>query len=235
MTQTRRERLHLQTIDEIKTAAWQQITEEGVASLSLRAIAREVGITAPGLYHYYRSRDDLVTDLMIEAFNSFSGALETSRDSCKPADYVGRFRAVCKAYFQWAISNPQKYALIFYAPVPGYTLDEKVAPAAQHGFLILQNVIGEAYEAGIITGEAVTIRIPAALKSQYEVLKKHGMPFVPVVTHLALSTWSMIHGMTTLYLYGYFSGFLADQSGTFVELEIEKTIHALGLKQSRKL
>jgi len=230
MTQTRRERLRLQTIDEIKTAAWQQIAKEGAVALSLRAVAREVGITAPGLYRYYPSRDALVTALMIEAFNSFSEALETSRDACKPDDHISRFREVCKAYFQWAVSSPQKYALIFYTPVPGYTLDKESGPAAQRGFLVLQNVIGEAYMAEKITGDAASMRMPAALKSQYEVLKKIGMPYVPIVTHLALSTWSTIHGMASLYLYGYFSGFLADQSESFVDLEIEKMIRTLGIK-----
>lgn len=230
MTQTRRERQRESTRGEILATAWRQIAEQGVASLSLRAIAREMGMTAPGLYRYYPSRDDLVTVLIIEAFNSFSVALETSRDACKPDDHVARFRAVCKAYFQWAISNPQKYALIFGTPVPGYVLDQRAGPAAQRGFLVLQTVIGEAYTAGKITGDAVTIRMPAALKSQYEVLKKYGMPYVPVVTQLALSTWSMVHGMASLYLYGYFAGFLADQSESFAYLEIEKMIRALGFE-----
>jgi AcrR family transcriptional regulator len=228
MMQTRRERQHEATREEILATAWKQIAEQGVVSLSLRAIAREIGMTAPGLYRYYASRDDLVTVLIVEAFNSFSSALETARDACKPDDHIARFRAVCKAYFQWALSNPQKYALIFGTPVPGYVLDERAGPAAQRGFLALQNVIGEAHSAGKISGTAVALRLPAALKSQYEVLKKYGMPYAPIVTHLALSTWSMIHGMTSLYLYGYFSGFLADQSESFVNVEIEKMISSIG-------
>jgi AcrR family transcriptional regulator len=230
MTQTRRERLREATREEITTAAWKQIADQGVTSLSLRAIAREMGITAPGLYRYYPSRDDLVTVLIIGAFNSFSMTPETSRDACKPDDHVARFRAVCKAYFHWAISNPQKYALIFGTPVPGYVLDERAGPAAQRGFLVLQNVLGEAHTAGKISSDAVATRLPTALKVQYEVLKKYGMPYVADVTHLALSTWSMIHGMTSLYLYGYFAGFLADQSESFVNFEIEKMIRTLGFE-----
>jgi AcrR family transcriptional regulator len=234
MTQTRRERLRDATREEILATAWKQIGEQGVASLSLRAIAREMGVTAPGLYRYYPSRDDLVTVLIIEAFNSFSLALEISRDACKPDDHVARFRAICKAYFQWALINPQKYALIFGTPVPGYVLDNRAGPAAQRGFLALQNVIGEAHTAGKISGDAVTVRLPAALKSQYEFLKTYGMPYTPIVTHLALSAWSMIHGMTSLYLYGYFSSFLADQSESFVNLEIEKMTRAIGFNHLEK-
>lgn len=230
MRSVRRERIREATFEEIKTIAWKQIAVQGVASLSLRAIAREMDITAPGLYRYYLSRDDLVTALIIEAFNSFSDTLETSRDARKPDDHIGRFRAISRAYYQWAISNQQKYALLFGTPVSGYVLDEQAGPAAQRGFLILQGVIGEAHAAGKITGDAVSVRIPASLKSQYEVLKKYGLPYVPLVTHLALSTWSMIHGMTSLCLYGYFAGFLADQSESFVNFEIEKMIRVLGFE-----
>ncbi len=230
MNSIRRERIREATFEEIKSTAWKQIAGQGVASLSLRAIAREMGITAPGLYRYYQSRDALVTALIIEAFNSFSDTLEISINSCKPDDHVWRFRAICRAYFQWAVSNQQKYTLLFGTPVPGYVLDKQAGPAAQRGFLILQSVIGQAYVAGKIKGDAVTVRMPASLKAQYGVLKKYGVPFTPVVTHLALSTWSTIHGMTSLYLYGYLSGFLADQSESFVNFEIEKMIRVLGFE-----
>jgi len=229
MKPTRRERIREATFAEIKSTAWKQIAEQGVASLSLRAIARDMGITAPGLYRYYPCRDDLVTALIVDAFNSFSDMLEAARDECNTDDHVGRFRAIATAYFQWAIANPQKYALLFGTPVPGYVFSEEAGPAAQRGFLILQAVIGDAHAAGKIGGEALALRLPTSLKSQYEALRKLGMPYVPVVTHLALFTWSMIHGMTSLYLYGYFAGFLAGQSESFVVFEIEKMVRALGL------
>jgi AcrR family transcriptional regulator len=231
---TRRERIREATFEEIKSTAWEQIAKVGVASLSLRAIAREMGMTAPGLYRYFLSRDHLATALIIDAFDSFSKALEASKDAYKPDDHITRFRAICKAYFQWAVSNPQKYALLFGTPIPGYVLDEKAGPAAQRGFLVLQGVIGEAYVAGRITGSEARVSIPVALKSQYEVLRKYGMPYVPHVTQIALSTWSTIHGMTSLYLYGYFSGFLADQSESFVNIEIEKMIRVLGFEKRNK-
>lgn len=229
MKQTRRERIREATFEEIKSTAWQQIAGQGVASLSLRAIAREMGMTAPGLYRYYPSRDDLVTALIVEAFNSFSDALEKARDEYDQSDHAGRFRAICRAYFDWAAANSQKYALLFGTPVPGYVLSQEAGPAAQRAFLVLQGVIGEAHTAGKITGDLAVLRLPAGLKSQYEALKKLGLPYVPVVTHLALSIWSTIHGVTSLYLYGYLMSFLADQVEVFVDLEIEKMVRMLGL------
>ena len=229
MNSTRREKRRTSTLDDIKSTAWKQVAEQGAASLSLRAIAREMGMTAPGLYRYYKDRDGLVTALLIDAFNSFSDALEVARDECEKDDHVERFRAIHKAYFQWALNDPQKYLFLFGTPIPGYQFSPELGPSAQRSFLVLQGVIGEAHAAGKITGELAALRLPTNLKSQYDALKKMGMPYVPVVTHLALVMWSMMHGMTSLFLYGYFIGFLGEQVESFVDFEIEKMIRVLGL------
>jgi len=229
MTTTRRERIREATLEEIKATAWKQIAGQGVASLSLRAIAREMGMTVTGLYHYYASRDDLVTALIIEAFNSFSAALEKARDARSSGDHAGRFRAICRAYFDWAVAYSGKYALLFGTPIPGYVFHQEAGPAAQRAFLILQGVIGEAQSARKIPTEPTAPRRPVALKTQYETLKKMGMPYTADVTHLALSVWSMIHGMTSLHLYNYLSGFLGENVGAFVDFEIEKLARSLGL------
>lgn len=227
---TRRERIRNETIDEIKFAAWKQVGETGAATLSLRAIAREMGMTAPGLYRYYKDRDALVTVLLIDAFDSFSTVLESARDACALDDHVGRFRAICKAYFQWGVANPHKYIFLFGTPVPGYQFSGEVEPSAQRSFLVLQGVIGEADLAGKLNGELTALRLPTSLKSAYDALKKFGMPYAGTVTQLALSAWSMIHGITSLYLYSYLSGFLQNNVEAFVDFETEKMVKLLGFQ-----
>src|SRR5215207_10963209 len=108
MNPNRRETKRTATLDEIRATAWKQIGEMGAAALSLRAIAREMGMTAPALYRYYKDRDALVTALLIDAFTAFGAALEAGRDSRPAADHAGQFRAACKAYFTWAAQNPQR-------------------------------------------------------------------------------------------------------------------------------
>ncbi|MFN8412566.1 MAG: TetR/AcrR family transcriptional regulator [Anaerolineales bacterium] len=116
MPQTRREKLRDATREEILSTAWKQIGEVGAVGLSLRAIAREMGMTAPGLYRYYKDRDALVTALLMDAFTSFTSFLEAGRDAFKESNHVGRFRGMSKAYFQWAVQNPATlYAVIWYA------------------------------------------------------------------------------------------------------------------------
>jgi len=229
MNADRREKRRTATVEKIRATAWRQIGEMGAASLSLRGIAREMKMTAPALYRYYKDRDTLVTALLVDAFTTFSQALETERDRYRTDDHLGRFRAMCKAYFIWAAQNPQRYALLFGTPIPDHLFAREVGPVAQHSFLILQGGIGEAYAAGKLTGELVNVRLTPPLHGKYEALKNMGMPYVPVVTHLALSIWSMMHGITSLYLHHYLSGFLQENVEAFVDFEIEKLARLLGL------
>jgi len=229
MNPNRREKKRSATLEEIREIAWKQIREMGAASLSLRGIAREMGVTAPALYRYYKDRDALVTALLIDAFTAFTAALEVGRDSVSADDHAGRFRSMCKSYFEWAVQNPQRYALMFGTHIPSHLFASELGPVAQRSFLVLQSVIGEAHVAGKLSGEITAHRLPTSLKVQYEALKKMGMPYVPVVTHLALSVWSTMHGITSLYLYQYLSGFLSQNVEAFVELEIEKIARTIGL------
>jgi AcrR family transcriptional regulator len=229
MDPNRREKKRNATLEEIRNTAWKQIGEMGATSLSLRGIAREMGMTAPALYRYYKDRDALVTALLIDAFHAFGDALETGRDSNPVEDYAGRFRAMCKAYFTWAEQNPQRYALLFGTPIPGYLFAQELGSVARRSFLILQGMIGEAHAGGAIKGEFINFPLPTRLTSKYEALKKMGMPYMPPVTHLALSVWSMMHGITSLYLHRYLSGFMQENVEEFVDVEIEKLTRMLGL------
>jgi AcrR family transcriptional regulator len=194
----------------------------GAGSLSLRGIAREMGMTAPALYRYYKDRDALVTALLIDAFTAFSAALEAGRDAYDMDNHTGRFVGMCTAYFNWAAQNPQRYALLFGTPIPGYLFSEELGPVAQRSFLILQGVIGEAHKAERIREKVLALHLPARLKSQYETLRKMGMPYTPLITHLALSVWSTMHGITSLYLHHYLDGFVQSEVESFVGVEIEK-------------
>src|SRR5215207_10245624 len=104
----------------IKETAWKQITAFGAPALSLRAIARELNITAPAIYNYFPDRDALVTALIIDAFTSFGDWQLEARDSVPEEDLPGRLNAIGLAYRNWAHAYPQRYQLIFGAPIPGY-------------------------------------------------------------------------------------------------------------------
>lgn len=230
MTSKRREKIRLATHEEIIATAWKQIGEVGAAGLSLRAIAREMEMTAPALYRYFEDRDSLVTALIIEAFTSFGDALATARDACSTDDHAGRFKAISLAYRQWAMDYPQRYVLIFGTPIAGYCMPEEAGPASQRSFLILTGVIADAYQAGKIHLPSDYEGLTPGLKKRYKLLGQMGLTHPPVVQQLALASWSWIHGLTSLELYGYIPNFLGDQVESFVQFELDAFIKRLGLK-----
>jgi AcrR family transcriptional regulator len=106
MVRPTRKAQHTDLQQAIQDTAWQQIAQEGAPALSLRAIARALKITAPAIYNYFPSRDELVTALIIDAYTSFGDSQLAARDAVSEADLVGRFRAIGLAYRQWAFTHP---------------------------------------------------------------------------------------------------------------------------------
>ena len=114
----------------IKEVAWQQMVDVGAAELSLRAIARALGVSAPAIYNHYADRDALVTALIMDAYTSLGDYQLAARDSVPHDDVRGRLRATGVAYRAWALDMPQRYQLIFGTPNPGYQAPPEVMPVA---------------------------------------------------------------------------------------------------------
>ncbi|MGH3171774.1 MAG: TetR/AcrR family transcriptional regulator, partial [Trebonia sp.] len=127
---TARERARAELTREIKEEAKRQLAASGANGLSLRAVARSLGMVSSALYRYFPSRDDLLTALIIDAYNSMGTAVEEAISSSADAgdSARGRWAAACRTVRNWATARPHEYALIYGSPVPGYR-----APAATIG------------------------------------------------------------------------------------------------------
>lgn len=118
-----RERARIEVTAAIKDEARRMLGAEGAAKLSLRAVARELGMVSSALYRYFPSRDELLTALIIDAYDSVGAAAETADAHARAAGAPPRTRwiAVCEAVRSWAVEHPHEYALIHGSPVPGYS------------------------------------------------------------------------------------------------------------------
>lgn len=130
-------------------AAWAQIAREGAPALSLRAIARDLGIAAPSIYNHFADRDALVTALILEAYASLGAQQQSANNAVTADDLRGRLISIGKAYHEWALAYPQRYHLIFGTPIPGYSapLDE-VQPMAASSLSALIDVVESYHQAG---------------------------------------------------------------------------------------
>jgi AcrR family transcriptional regulator len=149
---TARERARAELTREIKEEARRQVAAEGAQRLSLRAVARELGMVSSAVYRYFPSRDSLLTALIIDAYDALGAAVE-SADSGQPrSDLRGRWRAICHSVRDWAVARPHEYALIYGSPVPGYRApQDTIAPASRAG-LVLGHLLTDAWAGRAIHG-----------------------------------------------------------------------------------
>lgn len=186
----------------IKETAWKQIAEFGASALSLRAIARELKITAPAIYNYFPDRDELVTALIIDAYTSFGDWQLEARDSLSGDDFAGQLKAIGVAYRNWAHTFPQRYQLIFGASIPGYEVPmDKVFPSSARSISALFYVVEGIYAAGklnITSAPAMT----EAYKSHYEVWKNFFSDVHQQSIYIAMLIWARVHGIVSLEIQG---------------------------------
>ena len=156
----------------IKETAWKQIAEFGTPALSLRAIARELKITAPAIYNYFPSRDPLVTALIVDAYTSFGNSQIEARDSVPAEDHVDRMSAIGNAYRNWAHTYPQRYQLIFGTPIPGYEAPMmEVLPSAARSLSALVSVVEQLRVAG-----KLNINSFPEVKAEFKRVSRCGRP-----------------------------------------------------------
>ena len=115
---SRRERARTATAQEILTTARGLLVASGPASVTLRAIAREMGMTAPGLYRYVASHEDLLSQLIAELYDELTAELERARDAAGP-DLAARLLAVSRAFRRWGLDHRAELGLLFGSPLPG--------------------------------------------------------------------------------------------------------------------
>src|SRR3954470_17702050 len=113
---TRRERARAATVAEIKQTALDLMREQGSTDIRFTDIARIMGMTAPALYRYYTDRDDLLTDLITDAYEQLGAVVSAARDQVPVDDIGGRWLATASAYRDWARSEPHRFALILGMP-----------------------------------------------------------------------------------------------------------------------
>ena len=127
-----RARYRQQVRDEVQTRAWTQISLDGVSALSLKAIATAMGLTAPALYRYYKSRDELLTELIVSAYADLAELVEAA--ALRSDTSAGRLSAIGNALREWAVEHPQRYLLLYGTPVPGYHAPDTATALAQRIF-----------------------------------------------------------------------------------------------------
>lgn len=145
-----RARVRAELTEEIKSVARRHLATEG-ANLSLRAVARDLGLASSALYRYFASRDKLLTALILDAYRALGDAAEDADAAVTDTDLRGRWLAVCHAVRQWALRHPAEYTLLYGSPVPRYAAPADTTALAQRVALTLTGILTDAARAGRLT------------------------------------------------------------------------------------
>ncbi|MFI8962496.1 TetR/AcrR family transcriptional regulator [Streptomyces sp. NPDC053493] len=210
-----RARARIEITAAIKDEARRQLAAEGAAKLSLRAVARELGMVSSALYRYFPSRDDLLTALIIDAYDAVGAAAEQAHATTAataPGDHLAHWTAVCRAVRAWAVDHPHEYALIYGSPVPGYTApQDTIGPASRVG-LLLVSIARTAYQDKGVAPPP----LPKTLRPEAERLAADLAPDLPPTLATALVfAWAQLFGLISFEVFGQFNNVVEDRDAFF--------------------
>jgi AcrR family transcriptional regulator len=225
---TARARARAEITSEILDAGRRYLATDGASGLSLRAIARDLGMASSAVYRYVASRDDLLTKLIIEAYDSLGAAAEAAEAAVDRSEIGGRWAVICRAVRTWAIANPNEYALIYGSPVPGYVAPtDTIGPASRVSNLLVGILVDAAAGEAPPGEEFADWRV--ALQPVRDALPK-GVSATAIQT--GLMVWSALFGVISFELFGQFHNVVAEDSASrdafFAEC-VHRWAHQLGL------
>jgi AcrR family transcriptional regulator len=216
---TARDHARLELTRAILASARRQLAEVGPAALSVRAVARDLGMASSATYRYFRSRDELLTALLVECYDELGAAVEKADLAATDrTDLHARWSAVCHAVRDWARTNPHEYALLYGSPVPGYAAPETTVPAAARVPQVLLALAADAHAAGLGLG-APALPVPpeevAALDGVRGLID--GAIGDPRLVR-SLMAWSTLFGHISLELFGHMHRGVLDYDAHFAHV-----------------
>lgn len=220
---TARDRARAELTQEIKNEARRQLAVDGAQKLSLRSVARALGMVSSAIYRYFPSRDDLLTALIIDAYNAIGDAAEQAAVGETPRE---KWIAVYHAVREWARANPHEYALIYGSPIPGYQAPQDTVVAAARAPLALLGILGEGELKPAFAGPP----LPKGLAAQLDA-REFARELSSETVNRAIVAWSQLFGMLTFELFGQFVGSV-DPADEFFAHAAEQMADFVGLTRN---
>ncbi len=210
-----RARVRVELTREIAEVARRHLASDGAAALSLRAVAREMGMASSAVYRYFPSRDELLTALIIDAYNAMGEAVESADVRTPHDDLGGRWQAACSAVRTWALAHPHEYSLVYGSPVPGYAAPEAtIGPAGRVG-VVLCRIVADGVKSGAVDGTTDDTGLDAAILPG--LAADLGLPDEPTgsLAARAVHAWTSLFGLINFELFGHTHNVVVDDEAFF--------------------
>ena len=204
-----RERYRAHVRHEVKQAALRQLAESGPAAVSISAIGKQLGMSGPALYRYFASRDELLTELTIDAYHDLADALGAAAGRAADRGARARLEEVARAYRSWALAQPHRYRLLFGPPLPGYDAHaQRLVEAAHASMAVLIEVLDGLGDPAAPPGPPLASQLSAWTR-------EHGPEAEPATALRAVLAWSRLHGFVSLEIAGNYASMDIDPDQVF--------------------
>jgi AcrR family transcriptional regulator len=212
---TARERARAELTAEIKEVARRHLADQGAAALSLRAVARELGMVSSAVYRYFPSRDDLLTALLVDAYDAVADAAEEAERRTARAGVVARWLALAHAVRDWARANRADFDLVYGSPVPGYEApQDTIAPAERLSAAFIR-IVADGVASGDVEADGAT-SIPRAAHTDFGNLRAFaGVDIPDTVLSRSLLVWTNLFGTLSFELHGHLHNVITDYDAFF--------------------
>lgn len=204
MTVTPRERAREQTLAEITRIGREHLATHGAAALSLRAVARDLGVVSSAVYRYVASRDELLTLLVVDGYTELGGEVDAAVDALPADDHRGRLHALARAVRAWAVREPARYALLFGGPVPGYHAPaERTTGPGTRVVAALVGVIEAAYRTGGIALPETPVD-PGLAADLDRIRGEMGLTVPDALLARGVMAWAALFGAVNFEVFGQY-------------------------------
>ena len=228
---TPRERARAQTLADITRIGRRHLATEGAAALSVRAVARDLGVVSSAIYRYVRSRDDLLTLLVVDGYDELGDAVDAAEGAIARDDFRGRFLTIGRAVRAWALREPATYALLFGSPVPGYQAPaERTTGPGTRVIGALVRVWDDAHVAGVVEAASPSPRIPRTLAADARRVRDElGLTTPDDLLLRGVLGWAALFGCVSFEVFGQYGADTFSAPDDLFEHQLELLAATTGL------
>ncbi|MCF6378740.1 TetR/AcrR family transcriptional regulator [Nocardioides KLBMP 9356] len=228
---TPRARAREQTMRDIVRIGREHLATDGAAALSLRAVARDLGLVSSAVYRYVASRDELLTLLVVDGYDELGDEVDRVLARADADDFRGRMMAIGRATRAWALAEPATYALLFGSPVPGYEAPaERTTGPGTRVVRRLVEVWEDAWRAGAVDLDDAPLTPRRLSRDLARLRREMGLTAPDRLIARGLLAWAALFGCVSFEVFGQYGRDTLSDPADLFEQHLAALVEAVGLR-----
>jgi AcrR family transcriptional regulator len=208
------------------------LATDGAAALSLRAVARDLGVVSSAVYRYVDNRDELLKLLVVDGYDDLGDADDAAIAPVGRADHSRRMWTIGRAVREWALAEPATYALLFGSPVPGYEAPaERTTEPATRVIRRLVEVWEDAWQAGEVSLPEDAVAPRRLARDLARIRRELGITAPDALIARGMLAWAALFGCVSFEVFGQYGADSFTDPKDIFEHHLQALVATVGLRQ----